>query len=94
MPTVVASRSTRDRIPTIENVEVVDNYTSPCGGGVSVEHLDQIQESLLFRNCIFRNNRTQTTGSAVDLLRASHATIENCLFVGNLANLGVDVVAC
>ena len=25
--------------PTIENVEVYDNYASPCGGGVSVEHL-------------------------------------------------------
>jgi hypothetical protein len=78
--------------PTIENVDVFDNYTSPCGGGVSVEHLDQIQDSVLFRNCTFRNNRTQTTGSAVDLLRASHATIENCLFVGNVANMGVDVV--
>jgi hypothetical protein len=78
--------------PTIENVEVYDNYASPCGGGVSVEHLSQIQESALFRNCIFRNNRTQTTGSAVDLLHGSRATIENCLFVGNIANMGVDVV--
>ena len=50
--------------PTIEHVEVFGNYTSPCGGGVSVEHLGQMQESALFRNCIFRNNRTQTTGSA------------------------------
>jgi len=78
--------------PTIEDVEVFENYTSPCGGGVSVEHLDQIQDSVLFRNCIFRNNRTQITGSAVDLLRASHATLENCLFVGNLGNMGVDYV--
>ena len=54
--------------PTIEDVEVYENYTSPCGGGVSVEHLGQSQESVLFRNCIFRNNRTQTTGSALDLL--------------------------
>ena len=43
-------------------------------------------------DCIFRDNRTQTTGSAVDLLHGSHATIENCLFVGNVANMGVDVV--
>ena len=49
--------------PTIENVEVFGNYTSPCGGGVSVEHLGQMQDSARFRNCIFRNNRTQTTGS-------------------------------
>ena len=68
------------------------NYTSPCGGGVSVEHLGQIQQAATFRHCIFRNNRTQTTGSAVDLLHGSHAVLENCLFVGNVANLGVDYV--
>ena len=78
--------------PTIEQVEVSGNYTSPCGGGVSVEHLGQAQESVLFRNCIFRNNRTQITGSALDLLHGSRATLENCLFVGNVANLGVDYV--
>jgi hypothetical protein len=78
--------------PTIEHVEVHGNYTSPCGGGVSVEHLGQVQDSVLFRHCIFRNNRTQITGSAVDILHNSRATLENCLFVGNLANLGVDYV--
>lgn len=78
--------------PTIEDVEVFDNYTSPCGGGVSVEHLGVIQEAATFRNCIFRNNRTQTTGSGVDLLHGSRAVLENCLFVGNIANLGVDYV--
>ena len=78
--------------PTIEQVEVFGNYTSPCGGGVSVEHLDQLQDGVLFRDCIFRNNRTQITGSAVDVLHGSRATLENCLFTGNLANLGVDYV--
>lgn len=78
--------------PTIEHVEVYENYTSPCGGGVSVEHLGRPQDSVLFRNCIFRNNRTQITGSAVDLLHGSRATIDNCLFVGNVSNLGVDYV--
>lgn len=78
--------------PTIENLEVYDNYTSPCGAGVSVEHLGQSQGSALFRNCVFRDNRTQITGSAVDLLHGSFATIENCLFVGNIANMGVDYV--
>ena len=78
--------------PTIEHVEIYGNYTSPCGAGVSVEHLGQVQESVLFRNCIFRGNRTQITGSAFDLLHGSRAAIENCLFVGNIANLGVDYV--
>jgi len=78
--------------PVIENVEIVGNYASPCAGGVSVEHLGRPQDSVLFRNCIFRDNRTQTTGSALDLLAGSAATIENCLFAGNIANLGVDYV--
>jgi hypothetical protein len=78
--------------PTIEGVEVFGNYTSPCGGGVSVEHLGQMQDAATFRGCIFRDNRTQITGSAFDLLHNSRARIENCLFVGNVANLGVDYV--
>jgi hypothetical protein len=78
--------------PTIENVEVFGNYTSPCGGGVSVEHLAVPRDSVLFRNCIFRDNRTQTTGAGFDLLHFSKATLENCLFTGNISNLGVDVV--
>lgn len=78
--------------PTIEDVEIYGNYTSPCGGGVSVEHLGAMQDSVLFRNCIFRDNRTQTTGSALDLLHGSAAVVENCLFVGNVSNMGVDVV--
>ena len=60
--TAAASRCTRASYPTIEQVEVYGNYTSPCGGGVSVEHLGQPLDSVLFRNCIFRNNRTQIDG--------------------------------
>ena len=78
--------------PTIEDVEVSGNYSSPCGGGVSVEHLDVPKESVLFRNCVFRDNRTQTTGAGFDLLHFSKATLENCLFTGNVSNLGADVV--
>jgi hypothetical protein len=78
--------------PTIEHVEVFGNYTSPCGGGVSVEHLVTPRDSVLFRNCVFRNNRTQTTGAGFDLLHFSKATLENCLFTGNISNLGVDFV--
>ncbi len=74
--------------PTIERVEVYGNYASPCAGGVSVEHLDQMQDSVLFRDCIFRDNRTQITGSALDLLHGSRATLENCLFVGNVVQHG------
>ncbi len=78
--------------PSIERVEVYDNYASPCAGGVSVEHLGQMQDAARFRDCIFRNNRTQTTGAAVDLLHGSAAILENCLFTGNVSNMGVDYV--
>jgi hypothetical protein len=78
--------------PTIERVEVAGNYTSPCGAGVSVEHLGRPLDAAVFRDCIFRDNRTQVTGAAFDLLHGSRATLENCLFVGNVANLGADYV--
>lgn len=78
--------------PTIERVEVVGNYTSPCGAGVSVEHLGRPLDAAVFRDCIFRDNRTQITGAAFDLLHGSRATLDNCLFVGNVANLGADYV--
>ncbi len=78
--------------PTIERVEVVGNCTSPCGGGVSVEHLGQQLGAAVFRDCIFRDNRTQITGAAFDLLHGSRATLDNCLFAGNVGNLGVDYI--
>ncbi len=76
--------------PTIENVEVFDNFSSPCGAGVSVEHRGFTQHSVLLKNCVFRNNRCTVTGSAVDLLNGSSAEIENCLFVGNLSDTHID----
>ena len=36
--------------PTIERVEVVGNYTSPCGAGVSVEHLGRPLDAAVFRD--------------------------------------------
>jgi hypothetical protein len=79
--------------PTIRNVELVDNYASPCGGGISVQHQGFNQDSVLIENCVFLTNRAQVTGAAIDLLEGSAARIVNCLFVGNVSNTGVDVVA-
>jgi len=76
--------------PTIENVEVYDNFSSPCGAGVSVEHRGHIDgsrlQSVLLRHCVFRDNRCPISGAAVDLLHGSGAEIVNCLFVDNLSN--------
>jgi len=76
--------------PMIEDVEVHDNFSSPCGAGVSIEHRGYMHDSVMLRNCIFRDNRCPVTGSAVDLLQGSSAIIENCLFVGNLSNCPMD----
>lgn len=80
--------------PTILDVEVSGNFTRPCGAGISIEHLGHTQNFVRIENCIFRNNRTQVTGAAVDLLPpGSAAQIINCLFVGNISNTGIDTVA-
>lgn len=79
--------------PTLRNLEVVDNYASPCGAGISVQHQGYRQDSVLIENCIFVRNRAQGTGAAIDLLAGSSARIFNCLFVDNASNLGEDPVA-
>jgi hypothetical protein len=79
--------------PVLENLEIVDNYTTPCGAGVSVQHQGFNTDFVVIRNCVFRNNRAQVTGAAVDLLAGSSAKLINCLFVDNASNLGEDIVA-
>ncbi len=79
--------------PTIEDAEIYDNYASPCAGGVSIEHRGFNKQYVTLRNCVFRNNRCQVTGSAIDVLPGSAAVIENCLFVENVSNTGEDYVS-
>ena len=79
--------------PTIQNIEVVDNFASPCGGGISVQHQGFNNTPVLIENCVFLKNRAQGTGAAIDLLAGSAARIVNCLFVGNVSNTGEDPVA-
>ena len=79
--------------PTLVDLEIVDNATVLCAGGISVEHRGYGENSVLIKNCVFKNNRCPATGSAVDILSGSSAVIENCLFVGNIANTGMEEVA-
>jgi hypothetical protein len=79
--------------PRIDQVEIVDNFSSPCGAGISVQHQGFNQEPVRIENCVFLRNRAQVTGAAIDLLAGSSAVISNCLFVGNVSNVGQDVVA-
>ena len=79
--------------PVLSNLEIDNNYSSPCGGGISVQHQGFNDRQVVIKNCIFRSNGALATGSALDLLHGSAARIENCLFVGNSSNLGFDMVA-
>jgi hypothetical protein len=83
--------------PTITDCELVDNYASPCAGGISVEHYGQRDDNhrgeVAIQQCTFRNNRARVMGAAVDLLPGISARIVNCLFVGNCANLGTDYLS-
>lgn len=79
--------------PTIENVTVQANKTRLCGAGVSIEQQGLLDQAVIFRNCIFRENSCPATGSAIDVLEGSSVELENCLLVGNISNSGMDAVA-
>jgi hypothetical protein len=79
--------------PQLKNLEIVENFTTPCAGGISVQHQGHTNSSALIANCVFLRNRAQATGCAIDLLAGSAASIVNCLFVGNISNTGDDPVA-
>jgi len=79
--------------PTVRNLEIADNFSSPCGAGISVQQQGLNQNPVLIENCVFLKNRAQSTGAAIDLLAGSSARIINCLFAGNVSNTGEDPVA-
>ena len=79
--------------PRIQNVEVADNFASPCGAGISIQQQGFNQDPVLIENCVLRGNRAQVTGSAIDLLQGSAARVTNCLLVGNVSNVGYDVIS-
>src|SRR5262249_20130258 len=39
--------------PTIQNIEVVESFASPCGAGISVQHQGFNQSAVLIENCVF-----------------------------------------
>ena len=83
--------------PTLRRLEIVDNYASPCAGGISVQQQWPAESTapapVRIESCLFYNNRSQITGAAVDLLPGSSAVISNCLFIGNVANLGINYLS-
>jgi hypothetical protein len=78
----------RRSCPVLRDLEIVDNYASPCAGGISIQQEGENRNAVLIENCVFRNNRAEVTGAALDLLWGSSARVINCLFVGNVSNTG------
>ncbi len=79
--------------PRLVELTIEDNFTRPCGAGISVQQQGFRETPVLIASCRFLNNRAQGTGPAIDLLAGSSARILNCLFVGNISNTGEDLVA-
>ena len=79
--------------PRLIGLTVEDNFTRPCGAGISIQQQGFRDTPVLIASCRFLNNRAQGTGPAIDLLAGSSAMILNCLFVGNISNTGEDIVA-
>ena len=78
--------------PVIDTIEIYDCFSNPCAGGISIEHRGFVGHAVTITNCVFRNNRSAVTGSAIDLLTGSAAKISNCLFVGNISNTRTNYV--
>ena len=79
--------------PVLRDLTLIDNFTRPCGAGISIQHQGYKEGVVRIENCVFRNNRAQGTGGALDLLVGSAAEVVNCLFVENTSNTGEDLVA-
>lgn len=74
--------------PVLRDLEIVGNYASPCAGGISIQHESATQGAVLIEDCVFRNNRAEVTGAALDLLWGSSARVINCMFAANVSNTG------
>lgn len=74
--------------PVLRDLEIVDNFASPCAGGVSIQHEGATNGVVLIENCLFRNNRSEVTGAALDLLWGSSARVVHCRFEDNCSNTG------
>jgi hypothetical protein len=78
----------RRSYPVLRDLEIVGNYASPCAGGISIQQEGASQQPVRIEACVFRDNRAEVTGGALDLLWGSSASVVDCLFVGNASNTG------
>lgn len=79
--------------PTIRHVTFAENMVQLCGGAVSIEQQGFNDRPVVLEHCRFLRNCCPGTGAAVDVLEGGAVRLENCLFVENIANYGMDQVA-
>lgn len=79
--------------PTLEHLVIRDNHSMLCAGGISIEQRGYKDVPVVLRHIQFLRNTCPGTGAAVDVLGGSEALIENCLFVENIGNTGMDRIA-
>ncbi len=82
-----------DSSPVLDGLRIFGNRTLLCGAGISVEQRGLAKEPVVIQNCRFEDNACPATGTAIDLLEGSKATITNCLFRNNIGNTGMAAVA-
>lgn len=82
-----------DSSPVLDGLRIYGNRTLLCGAGISVEQRGLAKEPVVIQNCRFEDNACPATGTAIDLLEGSKATITNCLFTNNIGNTGMAAVA-
>lgn len=74
--------------PVLRDLVIEDNVASPCAGGISIQHEGATNDVVRIEHCVFRNNRAEVTGAALDLLWGSTAWVSDCLFERNVSNTG------
>ncbi|MFN3343182.1 MAG: PKD domain-containing protein, partial [Flavobacteriales bacterium] len=70
----------------LNNSSIRNNYAQTAGGGL-YEYYSFVNASSAqtIRNCVFKNNKSATTGGAIYTQRGLELAIENCTFIRNTA---------
>ncbi len=74
--------------PNVMNCRFDGNYAAFGGGAVLNSGSDQFETGAVFRNCVFANNTTTTTGAGMYNGPENHSVLTNCTFIHNDANEG------
>ena len=91
IPTAAASRSTRGRIRRSSRSRSTATTRARAAAASRSSISTRCRSRRSSATASSATTAPRRPGSAVDLLHGSRAMLENCLFVGNIANMGVDV---